>query len=172
MTLSLRSPASLRYLALTAALAGLPVDAALAEPARPKLAATVQQFHRNFSAGKVELNGALVDDAVTVTVNGPDGFSLKGRTAFVAWLKDGKTAFPDMTITDHDVVAAGNIVAVRFTVQGTHTGPLQTPDGVLQATGKKVRSTAAEFFTFNAAGKLIHLEAVEDNLTLLTQLKR
>lgn len=147
-------------------------NGAQADSPKPNYGAMAQQFHRNFSAGKPEKNGLLVDDSLTGTVNGESGFSYKGRAQFVEWLVGAKTAFPDMTITDQDVLVVGRTVAIRYRFQGTHTGPLQTPDGVLKATGKKVSSTGAEFFTFNATGKLIHLDTIEDDLSVFAQLKK
>ena len=54
-------------------------------------------------------------------------------------------AFPDMhgSFVNH-FVCGSNIVCDEFLVCGTHTGPMQTPDGVIPATGKSLRSDRAE----------------------------
>jgi len=141
----------------------------------PDIEAIVRQFHVNYSNGEVEKNGALVDDSLIVQLNGGadnkvNGFTFKGRDQFVAWIKGEKGVFPDGKITDNDVVVSGNMAAIRFTFEGTQTGPMETPNGTLPATGRKVVVQGTEFFTFNSSGKLIHLETLSDDLGLLSQL--
>jgi predicted ester cyclase len=49
-------------------------------------------------------------------------------------------AFPDMSLTTHEMIAEGDIVVTRFTGHGTHSGPLfgSAP------TGKKVSFTGMD----------------------------
>jgi len=141
----------------------------------PNIDAIVRQFHVNFSNGGDEKNGALVDDSLVVELNGGadnkvNGATFKGRDQFVAWIKSYKGPFPDAKITDHDVVVSGNMAAIRFTFEGTQTGPMPTPNGTLPASGRKVVIQGTEFFTFNSSGKLIHLETLTNDLGLITQL--
>jgi predicted ester cyclase len=142
---------------------------------RPNIDAIVRQFHVNYSNGDIEKNGTLVDDSLVVRLNGGadnkvNGATFSGREEFVDWLNREKVMFSDGKITDHDVVVSGNMAAIRFTFEGTHTGPISTPNGALPATGRKVRIEGAEFFTFNSSGKLIHLETLTDDLSVVAQL--
>ena len=57
---------------------------------------------------------------------GPQGL----KDSFGQWLQ----AFPDMSATVHEMVAEGDIVVARLTIQGTHKGPLMGT----APTGKKV----------------------------------
>ena len=150
----------------------------LTPSSRPDIDAIVRQFHVNFSNGEFEKNGALVNDHLTIDLNGGransrNGASFSGRTQFVQWSKSYSVPFPDGRITDHDVVVAGNMAAIRFVFEGTHLGPLRMPDGtMLPATGRKVRIDGTEFFTFNDDGKLIHLETLTDDAAMLGQLMK
>src|SRR5215472_13463728 len=42
------------------------------------------------------------------------------------------------------VVSLGNLVAVELSIQGTYTGPVETPAGVLQLTGAKLDIPGAD----------------------------
>ncbi|MEO6685031.1 MAG: ester cyclase [Dyadobacter sp.] len=141
----------------------------------PDVAAIIRQFHSNYSNGEVEKNGALVDENVIIDVNGGaanklNGETFKGREAFVAFLKRDKLMFADGKITHHQMIASGNMAAVRFTMEGTHTGPIHTPDGILQPTGRKIRLEATEFATFDDTGKLLHVHTLYNSIGLLMQL--
>jgi predicted ester cyclase len=98
-----------------------------------------------------------------------NGATYKGRDQFVAWLKEDKVFFPDGIITDHEVIVSGNKAAIRFTLTGTHKGPITTPTGTIPPTGRKVTVEGTEFFTFNSSGKLIKLETLMNDLGLLKQ---
>jgi len=145
---------------------------ALAAPPAPNIDSIVRQFHVNYSNNQVEKNGALVADNIVVNLNGGsdnkiNGATFRGRDQFVAWLKNDKVMFADGKITDHDVLVSGNKAAIRFTMEGTHTGPVPTPSGPVAATNRRVRIQGTEFFTFDAAGKLVHLETLVNDLSVL-----
>lgn len=65
---------------------------------------------------------------------------------------------------------SGNKVAVRYTVTGSHQGPLPTPEGAIQPTGRAVHIHAAEFFTFDDQGKVVHLQNFSNDLNTFHQL--
>jgi steroid delta-isomerase-like uncharacterized protein len=48
------------------------------------------------------------------------------------------TAFPDAKATFQRELVCGNTVVLEHTWQGTHKGPLQTPDGPIPATGNRI----------------------------------
>ena len=77
--------------------------------------------------------------------NAPDGVDHQepAGTDFIAHLKQVvvglRTAFPDLHFEIHDMLAEGDIVAMRSTMTGTHTGPLSiVPGRSLPATGRRV----------------------------------
>ena len=61
---------------------------------------------------------------------------IEGSDAIVAALQGWKKAFPDVKVTVDKAVAAGNTVSIEVTWKGTHTGPLETANGSLPASGK------------------------------------
>jgi predicted ester cyclase len=141
----------------------------------PDLAAIVRQFHTNYSKGEIEKSAVLVDDNVIIDINGGaannvNGETFKGRDGFMAFLRRDKVMFADGKITHHDLIITGNKVAVRFTMEGIHTGPIKTPNGVLEPTGRKIRLEATEFATFDSNGKLLHVHTLYNSIGVITQL--
>jgi steroid delta-isomerase-like uncharacterized protein len=51
-------------------------------------------------------------------------------------------AFPDSAPTFHQAYVTGNTVVLELTWTGTHTGPLEMPDGPIAATGKRIEFRA------------------------------
>ena len=54
--------------------------------------------------------------------------------------------FPGMTHTLHELVAEGDVVAVRLTVSGKHTAPFVTPMGELPPSGREMSLEVLNLF--------------------------
>ena len=88
-----------------------------------------------------------------------------GPTEFKPFVRNMRSAFPDLHIAVEDTVAEGDKVAVRLRVTGTHKG-----DGLgFAATGRKVDVTAITIIQF-ANGKLVHGWNNWDQLGMMQQL--
>lgn len=175
MSVELRSPVTRVEVLTFISLAVAATASSAAAQSRPNRGEVVRQFRMNFSSDKLDKNGEMVADDIVVEVNGgvgskPNGATYRGRDAFVAWQKGVKAIFPGSKITEDDIVVSGNKVAVRYTVSGPHRGPLPTPNGVIQPTGRTVHIHAAEFFTFNDEGKVAKLQNFSNDLNLVHQL--
>ena len=77
--------------------------------------------------------------------------------------------FPDSKATFHDAQASGNRVVLEKTWTGTHTGPLVTPDGVVEATGKSFSMRAISVIVVRD-GKVALSRQYFDLNTMLSQL--
>ncbi len=74
---------------------------------------------------------------------------LVGRDQVKAFFKGLFEAFPNLTVTLSSVLAEGSVVAVEYTLSGTHRGPFRTPRGeVLPATGREINYHIAEINEF------------------------
>lgn len=100
--------------------------------------------HGNTAAADELLSADLLDHGV------PAGFP-HGRVGFLQFATSLKAAFPDLRVTIEDLIAEGDQVAARVSVQGTHTGMLF---GRLRLAG----------------GKVVERWNVRDLLSLLQQL--
>jgi steroid delta-isomerase-like uncharacterized protein len=90
-------------------------------------------------------------------VHGPDNFKLF-RAAFL-------DALPDIRVRVEDVIAEGNLVAVRYSVTGTHLG-----DGLgVPATNKPVKITGMGFARHDDHGAIVEAWNNFDELSLFKQ---
>ena len=54
---------------------------------------------------------------------------------------------PDVHREFHKVVVQDNVVAIELTIQGTFTGPYESPAGILKPNGAKLSVPGADFWT-------------------------
>ena len=96
-----------------------------------------------FNEGNVEiLEEVLADEFVLHDSTSPE--EIRGREAFEEYIRTYRNAFPDLDATIDSIVAEGDLVAARFTVRGTHEGPLpEAPD--LKPTGTEIEISGMEF---------------------------
>lgn len=101
----------------------------------------VSRFIEETAAGNYAvLNDLLDSNAVLHQPVGKGTF--KGPDEIKQNLETWRNAFPDIHVSVDDMVAEGNKVVVRTTLDGTHKGPL----GKIEPTHKQVRWPAATFF--------------------------
>ena len=94
----------------------------------------------------------------------PDTEGLDGiREAFQRF----RTTFPDLHISPEEMVAEGDLVAVRWTATGTHSGDLAG----IAATGTAVRWAGTDMYRF-ADGRIVEWWRNDDSVWLLHQLGR
>jgi len=94
---------------------------------------------------------------------------VEGPEKIVELFKGWKTAFPDVVGTVTSSVASGNKAVLEVTWRGTHTGPLTTAEGTIEASGKRHETPGAVFYTFEG-NKIKTSRQYFDSLTLLEQI--
>lgn len=67
---------------------------------------------------------------------------VQGADETIALWQGWAKGLPDSQATIHSALASGNTVVLEVTWKGTHTGPLQTPKGLVPASGKSVQLRA------------------------------
>ncbi len=86
--------------------------------------------------------------------------------AWQAWI----VAFPDIRANVLNSFACeANVVCDETIVSGTHTGPMQTPDTVIPATGKSVEVRTCRIVEIEG-GKVKSIREYFDMMTMLQQL--
>jgi len=98
----------------------------------------------------------------SAATEGPPVTSLAG---FVELQKGFVVSIPDQRVTLHEMVAEGDLVAVRATYSGTNTGPM----GDIPATGKAVDAPFLAIFRIED-GKIAELWVEWDNVWMLKQM--
>jgi steroid delta-isomerase-like uncharacterized protein len=90
-------------------------------------------------------------------VRGPEGY----RQLVTMY----RSAFPDLTMTEDDILAEGDKVVMRWTGSGTHRGELMG----IPPTGKRVNVSGILISRF-AGGKIVEEHEIFDALGMLQQL--
>jgi ketosteroid isomerase-like protein len=107
------------------------------------------------------VDGTFTDQSVGVTYRGPGEWGYPVRNY--------GTAFADMHRELYDVWTIGETVIVRLALQGTHSGPLETPFGTIPPTGKKMDAPCADIFELDN-GKIKRFDCFPEGSVILTQL--
>jgi steroid delta-isomerase-like uncharacterized protein len=76
-----------------------------------------------------------------------------------------RTAFPDLHFTIEELIAEGDLVAGRVTMNGTHTGPYMG----MPPTGRQFQQAHMHFVRFRD-GKAVEHWGVRDDVSMLRQL--
>ena len=79
------------------------------------------------------------------------------------------SAFSEMFLTIHDLIAEGDCAAARWTSGGVHSGPLMSPGGEIPATGKRVAMNGMSFLRV-ANGRIIEERVQADIMGMMQQL--
>jgi len=102
-------------------------------------------------------------------VNVPFGLSLHGKSGYLQFVQGWATAFPDSKLEVTNVVVDDSGFAVEYTARGTHTGPLQGPNGEIPATGKTAEMRLCDAGTIRN-GKIKSIRSYFDSATFMRQL--
>ncbi|MDQ3222400.1 MAG: ester cyclase [Gemmatimonadota bacterium] len=126
--------------------------------------ATIQAYNdKDWNRARSLLTPDFVYDEVAtgLKVEGPD-------EAIPAW-KGWAQAFPDSKGTIHSALVSGSSVVLELTWKGTHKGPLQSPNGAIEPTGKPIELRGC--MILELAGEKVRLERhYFDMATLFEQL--
>lgn len=106
----------------------------------------------------------FTEDFIDHDADDPDG-RLSGVDGARAEVAVFHTAFPDMRVTAHELIAEGDRVALRGELAGTNTGPLFG----MPATGRAARVPAWQIYRLHDS-KIAEAWLNIDRLSLLQQL--
>jgi ketosteroid isomerase-like protein len=106
-------------------------------------------------------DGIFTDESVGITYRGPNEWDYPVRNY--------GTAFADMHRELYDLWTVGETVIVRLALQGTHTGPLETPLGTIPPTGKGMDAPCVDIFELEN-GKIRKFDCFPEGSVILTQL--
>jgi len=112
-------------------------------------------------------NTAIVDEIIGSdwVFHGPGGLEFKGQEGFKQIVATLRNAFPDLHMAIEDMVAEGDMVAVRYIMRGTFKGNLMG----MAPTLNQFTMPSALFIRFKE-GKAVETREIYDQLTLFQQL--
>ena len=108
------------------------------------------------------------EDAVMYMPGEPE--AIRGRKAIIKNQAAFIRAMPDMTMKLKIIASQGNYVAFEGIVTGTFTGPLTSPEGDIQPTGRSAKIGLAFFAKVNSDGLIEEDKTYFDNLDFFKQL--
>jgi steroid delta-isomerase-like uncharacterized protein len=95
---------------------------------------------------------------------------IRGRQAIEKDLADTLRAFPDLRTSIAMFVEDGDHFAVRWTLEGTNTGPIDFPTLRTQPTGRTIKVEGAAFSRLNHRGEVVEEHRYYDLATWAAQL--
>jgi len=107
-------------------------------------------------------DACLIDIVSKEAVNGPD--------AIVAAVRPMLRAFPDLDVEVTSLTVEGDRAVAELMRWGTHTGPLDTPEGEIPPTGNRVRMPEVIVMEMES-GKVEVMKAYVDRHEIMTQLR-
>lgn len=119
-------------------------------------------FEKMINSADDKLADELIDaNASFYTPASPDPlYGGQGYLSVVHWMRKG---FSDVQWQLDEMVAEGNIVAVKWTCSGTHDGEFLGTE----PTGKRFSTSVMNFYYFNEQGKIINDVAAEGMIGIL-----
>ena len=124
--------------------------------------AAMKRFETMINTADSNIAKELVaDNAAFYTPASPTPlYGGEGYLSVVHWMRQ---SFPDVHWKLEDMVAEGNVVAVRWTLSGTHEGEFMG----MPATGKHISTSVMNFYYFNNEDKIINDIAAEGMIGIL-----
>ncbi len=93
-----------------------------------------------------------------------------GTAAFTQMCQGWYGGFPDLRHEVLDVIEDGPRAAFTLRITGTHTSTMQTPQGPVPATGKRIDFRAIDVIERGADGRAVSWHVYFDMLQMLQQL--
>jgi steroid delta-isomerase-like uncharacterized protein len=127
-------------------------------------AVVARYFNEVMNQGKMEVIEEICDrNFAFIIPTQPE--PIRGFAGFAGFVTYLRNAFPDIRFTVEREIAAGNKVASRWRINGTHQGEfLGAP-----ATGRTIQDYGIDIFTL-ARGKIVTLHVNENDMGLFQQL--
>ena len=124
--------------------------------------AAMKRFETMINTADLSLAKELVaDDAPFYTPASPTPlYGGEGYLSAVHWMRKG---FSDVNWKLEEMVAEGNVVAVRWTLTGTNDGDFMG----IPSTGKHISTSVMNFYYFNDEGKITNDIAAEGMIGIL-----
>ena len=127
------------------------------------------RHYEGVKSGDVDLAAStLANDVENILPGAPPG-AMNGVAGFRAFAEPFAKAFPNAGMTLTSTVEAGDTIITEGVFTGTHTGPLETPQGTVPPTGRSIEIPFADIFVARD-GKFVKHHLYFDNAAFMAQL--
>jgi|SRR5712692_2800071 len=94
----------------------------------------------------------------------------RGPEEIIQYVRGVKEAYPDIRATATNVLACGNTLVRELTWEGTHAGPMKTPQGTIPATNRRITFKGVVLLEASNDGKVVALREYYDRAAIMAQL--
>jgi predicted ester cyclase len=94
----------------------------------------------------------------------------RGPEEIIQYVRGVKEAYPDIRATATNVLACGNTLVRELTWEGTHSGPLKTPQGTIPPTNRRFTFKGVVLLEASNDGKVVALREYYDRAAIMAQL--
>jgi len=115
------------------------------------------------------LDGVIAPDAEYRNV--ATGEVFRGAEGVKRYQRNWAAAFPESRVEIRNFAACGETVTVEFVGRGRHTGPMNTPQGTIEPTGKDVELALCDVLSVRG-GRITGGRTYYDVASLMRQLGR
>lgn len=126
-------------------------------------------YYEAINRGDVEAGALMLASNVQNEFPGSPPDSMNGIEGFRTFVAPFFKAFPDARITVLNTVESGDTIVTEGVYRGTHTGPLEGPEGIIEPTGRQIELPFASTFEVHD-GKAVAQHLYFDRLTFMGQL--
>lgn len=128
----------------------------------------VRNFYESYN--RRDFDGVVKDlDPQCVLTNVPSNMTFTGPEGFKEFLQNWDSAFPDGKLEIKNIQAGEDFAVCEFLGTGTHTGTFRTPDGDIEATGKRGEIPMCNVYRIEN-GKIVSQTGYYDAATFMKQL--
>jgi len=94
----------------------------------------------------------------------------RGPEEIIQYVRGVKEAYPDIRATATNVLACGNTLVRELTWEGTHAGPMKTPQGTIPPTNRPITFKGVVVLEASNDGKVVALREYYDRASIMAQL--
>lgn len=120
-----------------------------------------------FNAGDWDAYAApLTDD----TLYASPRLNARGRAEIIQFVRGVRETFPDMRATATNILVCGNTLVREITWEGTHGGPLKTPQGTVPPTNRPIKFSGVILLEASNAGEVLAVREYYDRAAVMAQM--
>lgn len=94
----------------------------------------------------------------------------RGPQEIIEYVKGVKEAYPDMRAKATSVLTSGNTLVRELIWEGTHSGPMQTPQGTIPPTNRRITFKGVVLLEASNDGKVVAVREYYDRAAIMAQL--
>jgi len=97
-------------------------------------------------------------------------FQARGPEEIMPFVQGVKESFPDIKATATNILVCGNTLVRELTWEGTHSGPMKTPQGTIPPTNRRFTFKGVVLLEASDDGQVVAVREYYDRAAIMAQL--